>query len=131
MYVILDLCRHVELNEATLFRNMYADADPLIVELKGGAANITVSQGEQHQRMRRFHMSLLAPKALQSYRDNIVTCDPTIIGPGTVLDVEPGSTQGPTRQGMRDLINLDRDASWDPDLYGSGHGSGYPCIHAA
>lgn len=68
-----DLCRYVELNEATLFRNMYADADPLIVELKGGAANITVSQGEQHQRMRRFHMSLLSPKALQSYRDNIVT----------------------------------------------------------
>lgn len=68
-----DLCRHVELNEPALFRNMYADADPLIVELKGGAANITVSQGEQHQRMRRFHMSLLSPKALQSYRDNIVT----------------------------------------------------------
>ena len=68
-----DLCRHVELNEQTQFRNMYADADPLVVELKGGAANITVSQGEQHLRMRRFHMSLLSPKALQSYRDNIVT----------------------------------------------------------
>ena len=74
-WLVLDfeLCRHVEFNEATQFRNMYADADPLIVELKGGAANITVSQGEQHQRMRRFHMSLLSPKALQSYRDNIVT----------------------------------------------------------
>ena len=68
-----DLCRHVELNEQTQFRNMYADADPLVVELKGGAANITVSQGEQHLRMRRIHMSLLSPKALQSYRDNIVT----------------------------------------------------------
>jgi cytochrome P450 len=68
-----DLCRQVELNEATQFRNMYADADPLIVELKGGRSNITVSQGEQHQRMRRFHMSLLSPKALEAYRNNIVT----------------------------------------------------------
>jgi cytochrome P450 len=58
-WLVLDaeLCRHVELNEPALFRNMYADADPLIVELKGGLANITVSQGEQHQRMRRFHRS--------------------------------------------------------------------------
>ncbi len=58
-WLVLDfeLCRHVEFNEATQFRNMYADADPLIVELKGGAANITVSQGEQHQRMRRFHQT--------------------------------------------------------------------------
>jgi cytochrome P450 len=74
-WLVLDfeLCRHVEFNEATQFRNMYADADPLIVELKGGAANITVSQGEQHQRMRRFHQSLLSPKALQSYRDQFIT----------------------------------------------------------
>lgn len=74
-WLVLDyeLCRHVELNEQTQFRNMYADADPLVVELKGGKANITVSQGEQHQRMRRFHMSLLSPKALESYRLNIVT----------------------------------------------------------
>lgn len=67
-----ELCRHVELNEPSLFRNMYADADPLIVELKGGLANITVSQGEQHQRMRRFHQTLLSPKALASYREHIV-----------------------------------------------------------
>jgi cytochrome P450 len=74
-WLVLDyeICKHVELNEDTAFRNMYADADPLVVELKGGRANITVSQGEQHARMRRFHMSLLSQKALASYRVNIVT----------------------------------------------------------
>jgi cytochrome P450 len=73
-WLVLDaeLCRYVELNEPALFRNMYADADPLIVELKGGLANITVSQGEQHHRMRRFHQALLSPKALASYRDHII-----------------------------------------------------------
>jgi cytochrome P450 len=74
-WLVLDyeLCRHVEFHEADQFRNMYADADPLIVRLKGGKANITVSQGEQHQRLRRFHLSLLSPKALESYRQSIVT----------------------------------------------------------
>lgn len=74
-WLVLDfeLCRHVEFNEDSQFRNMYADAEPLVVELKGGKANITVSQGEQHQRMRRFHISLLSPKALESYRRNIIT----------------------------------------------------------
>lgn len=73
-WLVLDAepCRYVELNERALFRNMYADADPLIVELKGGLANITVSQGEQHHRMRRFHQTLLSPKALASYRDHII-----------------------------------------------------------
>ncbi|WP_116812390.1 cytochrome P450 [Steroidobacter cummioxidans] len=73
-WLVLDaeLCRHVELNEPALFRNMYADADPLIVELKGGLANITVSQGEQHSRMRRFHQTLLSPRALASYREQII-----------------------------------------------------------
>jgi cytochrome P450 len=73
-WLVLDfeLCRQIELKEESAFRNMYADADPLIVELKGGLANITVSQGEQHQRMRRFHLSLLSPKAVESYRENVM-----------------------------------------------------------
>ena len=57
-----------------------------------------------------------------NYRNNIATCDPTVIGPGTVLDVEPGNMIGPTSQGMNDLIALDPKAQWDPDLYGTGRG---------
>jgi cytochrome P450 len=44
----------------------------MLVEIKGGKNNITVTQGAQHQRLRRFHMSLLSFKALESYKQNIV-----------------------------------------------------------
>src|SRR5882724_3355804 len=73
-WLVLDfkLCRFVELHEEDQFRTMYADADPLLVEIKGGKNNITVTQGDQHRRLRSFHMSLLSHKALQSYRDAIV-----------------------------------------------------------
>jgi len=73
LVVDFELCRYVELHEEDQFRNVYADANPLLVELKGGRSNITVSQGQQHARLRRFHMSLLSPKALESYRTGIVT----------------------------------------------------------
>lgn len=88
------------------------------IKLKAGSPSDAIAPGW-------FHPVVINPAegpGGNNYRDNIATCDPTIIGPGTVLDVEPGNMQGPTRQGMRDLINLDRDASWDPDLYGSGRG---------
>jgi cytochrome P450 len=73
-WLVLDfkLCRYVELHEEDQFRSMYADADPLVVEIKGGKSNITISQGEQHQRLRRFHLSLLSFKALESYKRVIV-----------------------------------------------------------
>lgn len=57
-----------------------------------------------------------------NYRENIASCDATVIGPGTVLDVEPGNMVGPTRQGVQDLIAQDPLADWDPNLYGPGQG---------
>ena len=57
-----------------------------------------------------------------NYRDNIATCDPTVVAPGDTLTVEPGNMIGPTRQGMNDLFNQDRSATWDPNLYGTGRG---------
>lgn len=53
-----------------------------------------------------------------NYRDNIATCDPTVIGPGTILQTEPGNMVGPTSQGVADLIALDPFASWDPSANG-------------
>jgi hypothetical protein len=53
-----------------------------------------------------------------NYRDNIATCDPTVIGPGTVLDVEPGNMVGPTSQGVADLIAQDPSAAWSASANG-------------
>ena len=47
-----------------------------------------------------------------NYRDNIATCDPTVIGPGTVLQTEPGNMVGPTTQGVSALIAEDPGARW-------------------
>lgn len=51
-----------------------------------------------------------------NYRDNIATCDTTVIGPGTELESEPGNMVGPTSQGMRNLIALDPEARWDATM---------------
>ena len=58
-----------------------------------------------------------------NYRENIATCDPTPVGPGSVLTNEPGNMIGPTRQGVLDLIAQDPDAFWDPSANG---GQGAP-----
>jgi hypothetical protein len=63
-----------------------------------------------------------------AYRDNIANCDPTVIGPGTVIDTEPGNMIGPTAQGMRDLIAQDRGADWDPSLNGGRGGVTGGCM---
>jgi hypothetical protein len=57
-----------------------------------------------------------------NYRDNIANCDPTVIGPGTILQTEPGNMVGPTSQGIRDLIAQDPGANWNENLYGPGLG---------
>jgi hypothetical protein len=49
-----------------------------------------------------------------NFRENIATCDPTVIGPGTLLETEPGAMIGPTAQGMEALILQDQAASWSP-----------------
>jgi len=48
-----------------------------------------------------------------NYRDWIATCCPFLITPGDTLQLEPGMKQGPTIQGVRDLIALDQNAYWD------------------
>lgn len=66
-----------------------------------------------------------------NYRDNIATCDPTVIGPGTVLQVEPGNMIGPTSQGIRDLIALDPGARWNTSLNNGQGGIEGGCMAAA
>lgn len=85
--------------------------------LKTGQPNDAIAPG-------LFHPVRINPSEQggAAYRDNIASCDPTVIGPGTVVDTEPGNMIGPTRQGMADLIAQDPNAWWDPNMYGTGRG---------
>jgi hypothetical protein len=65
-----------------------------------------------------------------TYRDNIATCDPTVIGEGTVLPVEPGNMVGPTSQGLRALIAQDAGARWDTSLNDGQGGIAGGCMAA-
>jgi hypothetical protein len=49
-----------------------------------------------------------------NYENNISTCDPTPIGPGTLLETEPGNMVGPTTHGVSALIAQDSSATWSP-----------------
>ena len=51
-----------------------------------------------------------------------------MIGPGTVLEVEPGNMIGPTNQGIRDLIAQDPGARWDTSLNGGQGGIAGGCM---
>jgi cytochrome P450 len=72
-WLVLDYaqCRDIESNESQ-FANPYAGASELMKRIKGGEGNITLSQGELHGRLRRFHSRLLSPKAVASYRERQV-----------------------------------------------------------
>jgi hypothetical protein len=52
------------------------------------------------------------------YRTNIETCNPTMVGPGTILDTEPGNMKGPTVQGA-DVLCQPHYAN---GACGDGHG---------
>jgi Flp pilus assembly protein TadG len=50
------------------------------------------------------------------YREAIAGCVTTPVGPGTVtplVDSEPGNMIGPTKQGVKTLVDADPDAEWD------------------
>lgn len=48
------------------------------------------------------------------YREWIATCAPYYVSPGDSVLLEPGLMVGPTMQGVRDLIDQDPTAYWDP-----------------
>ena len=49
------------------------------------------------------------------YRWNIANCNTSIVRLGEAYDFENGGMQGPTKQGIKDLIAKDKDAEWDVD----------------
>lgn len=48
------------------------------------------------------------------YRDNISGCAEGVYTVGDTLSVENGNMVGPTDQGVKDLVALDKNAKWDP-----------------
>jgi Flp pilus assembly protein TadG len=48
------------------------------------------------------------------YREWIMACSPYTVSIGDLLELENGVMQGPTVQGLGDLIDLDPTAEWDP-----------------
>lgn len=54
------------------FANAYVHASETLKTIKGGGANITLSQGDEHTRLRRFHLKLLSPSNVERYRVNHV-----------------------------------------------------------
>lgn len=66
-----DLCRQIVVAEDK-FRHPYADADEAMIEVKGGRKNITIMQGEPHQKMHRYIVQLFSPKNIQMYRERHV-----------------------------------------------------------
>ena len=69
-WVVLDYdnCAYIEINEDK-FRNAYVGVPPIIVQVKGGRSNITLTSGDEHMRMRRFLMRLFTPPLLEAYRE--------------------------------------------------------------
>jgi Flp pilus assembly protein TadG len=64
-----------------------------------------------------------------NYRDNIRNGTEYNVSIGDVLQVEPGNMQGPTSQGVNDLIDADPGAYWDGhQVSGSNSGTASPRV---
>lgn len=72
-WLVLDYaeCLEIESNEDR-FANPYENAGDLMRRIKGGDGNITLTHGEAHARLRRFHMRLFTPKAVAHYAEHHV-----------------------------------------------------------
>jgi hypothetical protein len=47
------------------------------------------------------------------YRENIANCNTSVIDLGYIANQEPGAKEGPTLQGLQDLLDKDPNAYWD------------------
>jgi cytochrome P450 len=68
-WLILDYqqCCDCERDESR-FGNAYVHADATLKEIKGGGANVTLSQEPEHMALRKFHLKLLSPSSVERYR---------------------------------------------------------------
>lgn len=61
-----------------------------------------------------FSLAMTNDTGGDDYRWNIANCNTTVYKPGDLLVQEPGNMEGPTVQGITDLIARDPKAEWDP-----------------
>lgn len=67
-----DQCAEMQRDES-IFANAYRHADATIRAIKGGGSNITLSQGKEHDTLRKFHLKLLSPSHVERYRPRHVS----------------------------------------------------------
>jgi Flp pilus assembly protein TadG len=60
-----------------------------------------------------FSLAMTNDTGGDDYRWNIGNCNTTVYHVGDLLVQEPGNMEGPTVQGITDLINRDPNAQWD------------------
>ncbi len=69
------------------------------------------------------------------YRDAILNCHPGVVSTAVAYDIEPGNMNGPTRQGVNELIARDPGAYWDGTKVvttaGAGHWRDSPRVFVA
>src|SRR5438128_664004 len=80
-----------------------------------------------------MYFSWKMPSAIGAdyYRDNISGCNTTLVHWGDLMQQEPGNMDGPTNQGIDDLIARDPGAYWDNScncVKGSAYGGSSPRI---
>ena len=61
-----------------------------------------------------FSLAMTNDTGGDDYRWNIANCNTTVYKPGDLLVQEPGNMEGPTVQGITELIARDPNAQWDP-----------------
>lgn len=60
-------CADIQRDESR-FVVIYADADETLRRIKGGGANIILSQGQEHKQLRKLHLRLLTPASVKRYQ---------------------------------------------------------------
>ena len=85
---------------------------------------LRAQQGSNIQPSFYFSLAMTADTGGDDYRWNIANCNHAIYHWGDPLVQEPGSKEGPTVQGIQELIDRDPGAYWD-DSSNSVKGSAY------
>jgi hypothetical protein len=87
-------------------------------ENRGTKLVLRAGQGDQIQSSFYFSLAMTDDTGGQDYRWNIANCNRSIYRWGDPLVQEPGDKQGPTIQGIEELIARDSGAYWDESTNG-------------
>jgi Flp pilus assembly protein TadG len=80
---------------------------------KGVQLTLRAGNGHNIEPSMYFSWKMPGGTGADFYRENISGCNQTKVEPGDQIIQEPGAMNGPTRQGIEDLIAKDPTATWD------------------